>query len=325
MIKFNIKTLVVAVIALSMAFAAEARQYKFFTTIPGACPIQLYVNGNLYWITTPSDKKVLNLPDGGNEYSAIDAYGQNMHTQVFGSSDGGTVTIQIGKNSWSNYGRKRLYEYRNGQIIRLDHSSSSQSSSSSRSSSSSHNYDANSSLAASTGAAMSSAVGGVMAAGVRGAFYGGSAESYPNFQIQCGASHMYAEFARLKIMIGGGAGMGMVLYGGVGKEYVFDIENERMLNGGHRFPWHAGLGAFLITGGSDNSHDLTFGVTYTETPAVTNGAVMVDATWSKYFGGSKRIGLFIGGGIGIGDLDDDDGEFMWDVNVGIAIKLWQHD
>ena len=253
-----------------------------------------------------------------------------MQTQVFGSADGEPVTVQLGGNSWANHGKRRLYEYRNGRIIELDYSSSSSSSSSSSnySGSSSSSSDSRSSLAGAAGAAVGSAVGGLMAAGMIGALSGGSTECYPNIQLQVGASHAYAEFARLKWMIGGGSGMGLVLYGGVGKEFIFDIKNENMLDewtNHKRLPWHAGIGAFFITDSYNNSHDLTLAMTFTETPAITNYAIMMDLTWSKYFGSSNRFGFFIGGGIGMGDTKDKDGKFMWDANIGIAVKLWQHD
>ncbi|MBR5102639.1 MAG: hypothetical protein IK092_05900, partial [Muribaculaceae bacterium] len=152
-------------------------------------------------------------------------------------------------------------------------------------------------------------------------------ENYPNFQLQAGASHMYGEFARAKLMLGGGNGFGLVLYGGMGKEFIFNVKNEKMLDhySGHkRTPWHAGLGAFLITDEYDNSSDLTFGITFTESPAVTNNALMLDLTWSKYFGENRRFGVFIGAGGGLGDMRDEDGKFMWDVNIGIAFKLWKN-
>ena len=138
---------------------------------------------------------------------------------------------------------------------------------------------------------------------------------------------MYAEFARLKLMIGGGAGFGMALYGGVGKEFIFKVKNENMLDyyvDKKRLPWHAGLGVFIITDSYDNSSDLTIGATFTESPAVTNYAIMLDFTWSKYFGSSRRFGFFVGAGFGPGNTKRKEPEWMWDVNVGLAIKLWQH-
>jgi len=322
----KLKLIFLLFLTFVFALNAEARIYRFLTHASGACPIQLYVNGEFYWIATSSSVVELDLSGSNNEFYAIDAFGQNMNYEKYGSADGAPVTVELGAFGWANHGKRRLYDYRNGQIVELDNSSSSSSSSYSNNNSSSSRSDSRSSLAGATGATLGTAAGGLMAAGLAGTLTGGSTECYPNIQLQVGASHVYAEFARIKWMIGGGAGMGMVLYGGVGKEYIFDIKNENMLDewtDHKRLPWHAGLGAFFITDSYNNSHDLTLAMTFTETPAITNYAVMLDLTWSKYFG-SNRFGFFIGGGIGIGDTKDKNGKFMWDANIGIALKLWQH-
>ena len=213
-----------------IAINVNAKTYIFKTTISGACPIKLYVNGNRYWIVNTSDKVVLNLTGSNNEFSATDAFGQNMQNERYPNSDG-SVTVYLGGRSWANHGKRRLYDYRNGEIIELDYSSSSSSSSSSSYSSSSNYYsdDSESSASSAAVAGMGSAAGMALAAGIAGAF-SGSTERYPNIQFQVGASHIYAEFARLKFMIGGGAGFGLALYGGIGKEFIFKIKNENMLD-----------------------------------------------------------------------------------------------
>lgn len=143
-------------------------------------------------------------------------------------------------------------------------------------------------------------------------------DGYPNFQIQVGASRLYGEFARLKFC-GGGEG-GFAIYGGVGKDYLFKGEfDDRLL-------WHAAVGYY---GTLSENCDFTLGVSYAQTPQLYDKVMGLDGTFSFYFGDSTRFGVFVGGGAGVtspfgyitGD-DPDDVELTWDVNVGIAIKLW---
>lgn len=143
-------------------------------------------------------------------------------------------------------------------------------------------------------------------------------EGYPNFQIQAGASRLYGEFARLKFC-GGGEG-GFAIYAGVGKDYWFKGEyDDRLL-------WHAAMGYYGTL--SENS-DFTLGISYAQTSQLKDKVMGLDGTFSFYFGNSTRFGFFIGGGAGVsspfgyltGD-DPEDVELTWDVNVGIAIKLW---
>ena len=168
------------------------------------------------------------------------------------------------------------------------------------------------------------AAAGLIAGGLYTAISDGAGETYPNLQIQAGASHICSEFLRLKWMLGGSYGFGFVMFGGVGKEMIFDNKNYK-LNGKH-IPWHVGLGMFYSPDGEygDGTHDFTFGLSFAETPAVENYAMMVDLTWSKFFGESRRFGIFIGTGIGLGNMERKDPEIMWDANVGITFKLWQH-
>ena len=143
-------------------------------------------------------------------------------------------------------------------------------------------------------------------------------DGYPNFQLQFGASRLYGEFARLKFC-GGGEG-GFAIYGGIGKDYLFKGEyDDRLL-------WHAAVGYYGTLG--ENS-DFTLGVSYAQTPQLYDKVMGLDGTFSFYFGNSTRFGVFIGGGAGVTSPfgyitgnDPDDVELTWDVNVGIAIKIW---
>jgi len=138
-------------------------------------------------------------------------------------------------------------------------------------------------------------------------------DGYPNVQLQAGISKMYGEFARIKYC-GGGAGGGMI-YGSVGKDVLFASEyKDRLL-------WDIGFGYYFTL--SKNS-DFSIGVSYGQTSQIRKQMMAVDATLSYYFGYSTRFGVFIGAGGGstMPGGDDMNSEMAWDVNVGVAIKIW---
>lgn len=155
---------------------------------------------------------------------------------------------------------------------------------------------------------------------------GYKAEGYPNFQFDFGVSRAYGEFARAKLCLGDY--MGFTMYGGAGKDWWFNGENK------DRISWHAGIGCYFVADTFDyEDSDFTIGLTYADSPLQKGGILMIDLTYSVFFGHSKRIGLFLGGGGGIGKVNElmkDYGyswsevkpNFIWDVNGGIAIKLW---
>lgn len=143
-------------------------------------------------------------------------------------------------------------------------------------------------------------------------------EGYPNVQLQLGASRLYGEFARLKWCAGGEGGF--ALYGGVGKDWLFDGEfKDKIL-------WHGAMGYY---GAFNENADFTIGVSYAQTAQFEDPILGLDGTFSFYFGSSTRFGFFVGGGAGMtspfgyitGD-DPDDVRFTWDANIGIAVKLW---
>lgn len=150
-----------------------------------------------------------------------------------------------------------------------------------------------------------------------------SADGYPNFQVAAGLSRTYGEFARLKVHIGGAGGF--VLYGGVGKDWIFNGENKDKLS------WHAAIGYFMALG-YDTNQDLTLGICYAETPVIKGGTLNLDLTYSYFFGDKMRFGVFGGGAIGVGNVKEVmestesekfPGKIVWDLHLGIAFKLWQ--
>ena len=139
-------------------------------------------------------------------------------------------------------------------------------------------------------------------------------DGYPCAQLQLGASHNYGEFARLKCCLGGLAGY--MLYGGIGKEYVFDgINNDELL-------WHAGIGYFANTG---DGQDFTWSMNYANSPQARKGSLNMEFGYSWFFGDKQLYGVFAGAGFGITEHDTDveRAKFLWNLEVGFAIKLWQ--
>ena len=133
----------------------------------------------------------------------------------------------------------------------------------------------------------------------------------PYLGLDLGASVFYGEFARLIFATGNVSGF--YLYGGVGRDIIFDRKNS------DRLLWHAGAG---MRYSFDRDH-VSMGVVYGENPLCYNQGVLLEFVWHRYFGNSRRIGMFAGGGVGLGDFGANEPAFVWDAQIGISIKLWQ--
>lgn len=133
----------------------------------------------------------------------------------------------------------------------------------------------------------------------------------PYLGLDLGASVFYGEFARLIFATGNVSGF--YLYGGVGRDILFDrMNSDRLL-------WHAGAG---MRYSFDRDH-VSMGVVYGENPLCYNQGVLLEFVWHRYFGNSRRIGMFAGGGVGLGDFGANEPAFVWDAQIGISVKLWQ--
>lgn len=152
------------------------------------------------------------------------------------------------------------------------------------------------------------------------------AEGYPNILIAAGLSRAYGEFIRFKWYLGGIGGY--VLYGGIGKDWLFNGANKEQLS------WHLAIGYFFALNYETNQ-DISVGVCYAETPVLTGGTLNLDLTYSYYFGKTKRFGLFGGGAFGVGNVkgvfkeqktnEKFLGKPVWDLHFGVALKLWQEE
>lgn len=154
-------------------------------------------------------------------------------------------------------------------------------------------------------------------------YYSRSVAGYPCLALELGLSRMYGEFARLRWCTQGDCGF--QIYGGVGKDWVFDGDNKDKLS------WHAGLGYYAV-GGDDDNQQFDFGVTVSETPVVAGLAMAFDFGYRYFVGRTKRFGFFGGAGFGVGNIKECfnerpqgekfPGKFVWDVEAGICIKVF---
>jgi len=116
-----------------------------------------------------------------------------------------------------------------------------------------------------------------------------------------------------------------VLYGGVGKDWLFDGKNKERLS------WHAAIGYYIVLG--DDNQDFTVGFCVAETPVERNGALNLDLTYSYFFDEGGPFGFFAGAAFGVSrmkDVFESDstefpGKFLWDIHVGLSFKLWADD
>lgn len=146
--------------------------------------------------------------------------------------------------------------------------------------------------------------------------------AYPNFTVQAGLSRVHGEFIRAKACFGGQTGY--VVYGGIGRDWLFDAKNEKFLGpDAKKLGWHAGLGFY----GGDLNGETTTGefalmMDYAETPMVDNGSLnlWIEGTW--YFGADGHFGAFGGLGYSMGDLKADKPKFNFIFEIGLAYRFY---
>lgn len=140
---------------------------------------------------------------------------------------------------------------------------------------------------------------------------------YPYGALSVGMSRFYGEFVRFSAKFGGMGGFNM--FGGVGKDWIFGLENS------DKMAWHIGIGAYISFGGNwadECNQAVTLNVAIGETPLVVNKALACELTYEYFFGNRQRVGLFGGLGFTLGNFKATDPVIDWDFQVGIAFKLW---
>ncbi|MDD6869567.1 MAG: hypothetical protein PUE25_10530 [bacterium] len=135
-----------------------------------------------------------------------------------------------------------------------------------------------------------------------------------------GASHLNGEFVRLKTCFPGITGFNA--FGGVGKEYIFNGEYSKDMT------WHAGLGYYatdaLLSGyEEDTKNILSIDIYAAKTAYYKDPVLAAQFEWDHFFGDAKRFGVFGAVGFGFGDLDADEPDLLWDVTVGVSIKIFK--
>lgn len=134
-------------------------------------------------------------------------------------------------------------------------------------------------------------------------------DGVPYLGVDLGASVFYGEFARL-ILATGGMG-GFYFYGGVGKDWIFNRRNS------DKMTWHGGIGMRFST---DYDHFNT-GLVIGENPLCYNQGLLIEFVWHHYFYDLPMIGFFVGAGLGLGNFKAKRPDLIWDVQVGLAIKI----
>lgn len=137
-------------------------------------------------------------------------------------------------------------------------------------------------------------------------------DGVPFLSLDLGLSVFYGEYIRMNFATSGMAGL--IIYGGIGKDWIFTnhINYEKMT-------WHVGLGTRLTL---DANH-FHLGVVFGENPLCYNYGLLCEFVYHRFFGYSQRFGFVLGAGIGIGNIKKNSPDFVWDVQVGFAVKLWQ--
>lgn len=173
-------------------------------------------------------------------------------------------------------------------------------------------------------------VGGSLIGGMTSVWAGSgyATNGYPNAQLQLGVSYAWGENVRGKLMLGDT--MGFACWGGVGKDWLFNGKNKDMLL------WNVGLGCYFTYDWFDEGDsDVTIGFTYGNAATWKDKVLLLEGSFSHFFGRSTRFGVLGGVGIGIGRINkwidtaiDDDYDskvnptFAWDAHIGLAVKLW---
>ncbi|MBP3456278.1 MAG: hypothetical protein J6K38_08480 [Alistipes sp.] len=134
---------------------------------------------------------------------------------------------------------------------------------------------------------------------------------YPYIGINLGMSRFAGQYARIKTCLGGGGGF--TLMGGVGKEWIFSPNNDKNLL------WHVGLGYYMT---DDCGSEFGMNILLGETPVCPNKGLLLEISYGYFFGYDQIFGVYGSLGIGGGNLDSKNAKFIFDWNIGIAVKLW---
>lgn len=325
----NSITLFVASLALLLAFNADAETYVFKTYLESnAMPIRLEVNGSQYWLVPGNEKVVLDL-SGHISYSCTDAYGQSLSIET-ARSDNGTVNAYIGGMlpSWGNHGRRRIWGYSNGSIIEYASEGTygySGDGNSGYSQNGNGGYNEQYEELSRKYGTPEEVAKKIKKQGKEGIGFvaGLISNGDRQFMVRALFSRAWGTGGRLEARFGGG--VAFAIYGGLGKCLAWKLDNKDKLS------WHAGIGMAipLAEGELMDPNDISFGLTYGETPIMANKAMILDFGYSHFFGRHKRFGVYASAGVGLGNFNEDVKEFfykdsrhfIWDVTGGLTFRF----
>lgn len=348
------KLSLLSILLLLSATIIHAKRYLISCALPGSCPITVYVDGEQYTLTKATQYAIegegvidLELPEGKHTIQAFDNKGYEIYqisqNHVF-DDQGNVLYLRVILGGSGHHVEKATPHDWEADLLTTseppattdetatttEEAPAEETTTETGNSYSSVDFGSDENLstkhylekkAVETGANMFGTIGSAALSGMN---Y--DADGYPNVQLSIGGSRLWGEFGRVKAMLGGTSGF--TLYGGVGKDWIFDLPNK------DRLAWHAGFG-FYFTADFMEQSDFTIGLSYAETPVKEGGVVSLDFDYSYFFGDAKRFGFFVGGSAGVGEVrdilkstdynnDNEPGCFMWDLRLGLSIKLWQN-
>lgn len=134
-----------------------------------------------------------------------------------------------------------------------------------------------------------------------------------------GVSYAYGENLKIRY-----EGSGCNVYGGIGKDWLFDSDYK------DKILWNVGIGSyFAFGGGYDPNMDVSAGFSIGQLAQWEKLSLMIDLDYTCWIGRRRQAGVFVGGGLGWGSFfevfntDDLDakGGFAWNLEAGIVIRI----
>lgn len=309
-------------IMMLMATTANAATYLFKTYLPSeAMPIKLEISGETYWFVSGNEQYLIDWSKGNN-YRCEDAYGQKISIETAHLDDGslyayvGGITV-----SWANHGKRRIRGFENGRITESNSSNESETSyenndynQEERSNYYEEKYGDPEKIAKKVTDAGKAVAGGI-----------GDAITFGDkqFVIHAGFGRAWGTYGRLEGRFG--SSVAFAVYGGAGQDLVWNLDNKDKLS------WHGGMGVVFALNGDDglsSASDISFGLTYGETSAYVNKALLIELGCELFFGKSHRFGIYGSAGFGLGNFNEDikdwffeNRKYVWDVTAGLVLRI----
>lgn len=300
----------ISILVCNMAIAQDARdrdteEYTVFEVASGiSSPVKVETDKGTYSVNS-----TLRLNGYVKVYSVYDSRGRKIMCD-------GHKGFERKSTATANY---KIYTYRFETLEYVPGSNSDSNSGNYNSS----NYNNSSSSGAEFGRNMAKSVGRMAEGGMHI-----NRDCYPNVEARVAISRAYGEYFDLRCHLGGATGY--LLYGGIGKDWLFNGDNKEKL------AWHVGIGTYFAI---DDNNTVAWGLSISETPVVENYAMMCDINYDYFWGKNKTFGVFGGLGLGAGHLKDgyfgfqeeefghrlgyEKIVFVWDIQVGIAVRLFR--